>query len=212
MGDSAAARLQLINDSEEALRQAFDGRLATLWTSMPGYIVDVNLAEMTCSVQPAIQATVTSEDGIQNLVALPKLIHCPIIFPKGGGFVITMPLKAGDEVLINWACRAIDAWWKAGEIQRPIEARMHDLSDGFVIPGPASQTKLISNISATNLQIRNESGDTYIELGADGKINMISASEINLTAPAVNINGIPFSTHRHTGVDPGSGESGGPVA
>ena len=106
---------------------------------MPGIVQSVDLATMTCSVQPAIQGTIELEDGSLQTTNYPLLIHVPIIFPRAGNFIITLPLAAGDEVLVSWACRCIDAWWQSGGIQRPMEARMHDLSDGFAIPGPTSQ-------------------------------------------------------------------------
>ncbi|MNT77365.1 hypothetical protein D3C86_1860350 [compost metagenome] len=52
--------------------------------------------------------------------------------------------------------------------------------------------------------------------------NVIATSEINVNTPVMNVdaqvnvtgdvivNGIPFSTHVHGGVTPGSGTSGGP--
>lgn len=239
MGDTAASRLQLVNDSETALRQAFDGRLACLWTAMPGIVVDVDFAEMTCSVQPTIQGIVTDEAGLQTAVNLPKLIHCPIVFPQAGGFALTLPLVANDEVLIVWASRSIDAWWQSGGIQKPIEARMHDLSDGFVIPGPCSKPNVISGISSTGAQIRNRAGTAYVEIAADGKVKVVSASEIDITAPTINvtgdvivtggltaaslttagalsaatgtIGGVPFGSHKHTGVTTGLSNTGGPV-
>lgn len=221
-------RNQLLNDNEEALRLAFDGRLSCLWTALPGIIVDVDLAAMTCSVQPVIQGEVSDENGAVTNVNLPKLIHVPIIFPQAGGFALTLPLAANDEVLVVWASRCIDAWWQSGGIQKAIEARMHDMSDGFCIPGPCSQPNVISGISSTGAQIRNRAGTSYVEISGDGKVKMVSPTAIDITAPAINLNGavvssgsvtaptstiggIPFGSHKHTGVVPGVGTSGGPT-
>lgn len=110
---------------------------------------------------------------------------------------------------------------------------MHDLSDGFAIPGPASQPKKLANVSATGAQLRNEAGTTYVEIAADGKIKLVSSNQVNVEAPLnvtgnMNITGslvvsgtvgatevtaglIPLSTHKHTGVTIGLGTSGGPV-
>ncbi len=113
---------------------------------------------MTIEAQPAIQGVVEDESGGSEAVNLPLLIHVPIIFPSGGGFLITFPLSEGDEVLVMFASRCIDAWWQSGGIQRPLEYRMHDLSDGFAIPGPRSLPNTVSDISTTDLQIRNDDG------------------------------------------------------
>lgn len=219
------SRDQLYNDPEEALRLAFDGRLSTLWTAFPGIVTEVDLAKMTCSVQPAIQGVIEDENGVKTYVNLPLLVDVPICFPKAGGFVLTFPIAADDEVLVVLASRCIDAWWQSGGIQKPMEARMHDLSDGFAIPGPCSQPNVIPNISATGAQLRNEEGTTYIEIAADGKIKMKAPTEIGLEATTVKVTGnlvatgqvtagtpaVNLTTHVHTGVTPGGGSSGGPV-
>lgn len=216
-----SAQDQYTNDNEEALRLAFDGRISGLWTALPGIVVDVDFSTMTCSVQPAIQGIVTDETGATSPVNLPKLIHCPIVFPQAGGFALTLPVAANDEVLIVWAARAIDAWWQSGGIQRPVEARMHDISDGFVLPGICSTPNVIPAISTTAAQLRTKDGSTFLEIGADGKIRM-TASEVDITGNLkvtgtieatgeVTGNGIELSTHLHSGVVPGGGNTGAPV-
>lgn len=227
-----AGRDQLLNDPEDAFRQAFDGRQACLWSALPGIVTEVDLAQMTCSVQPAIQGTVEDENGRKQSVNLPVLIHVPICFQRAGAFILTMPLAVGDEVLVVFSSRCIDAWWQSGGVQRPMESRMHDLSDGFAIPGPTSQAKLVSGISTTGAQLRSVDGSTYIEISADGKVK-INATQTNIQGPVnitgnVNITGalavsgtvtgsdviaglIHLLTHMHTGVTTGSGTSGGPV-
>lgn len=163
-------RAQLLNDAEEAMRLVLDGRQSTMWCAMPGIIQSVDLEAMTCEVQPAIQGTIEDENGKAQSVNLPLLVDVPIVFPSAGGFLITMPMASGDEVLIVFASRCIDAWWQSGGVQRPMEARMHDLSDGFAIPGPRSQPNVAGSISSTDLQIRNNAGTTLLSIGADNKI------------------------------------------
>lgn len=175
-----ANRIELLNDLEEALRIALDGRVSSVWTSLPGIITKVNFQQMTVEVQPAIQAIITNPDGTTKNVNLPLLVDVPIVFPSAGGFTLTFPIKAGDEVLVILACRCIDSWWQSGNIGAPVEARMHDLSDGFAIPGPKSQPKKLSNISSSNVQLRNDSGSTFVEITPSGDINL-KATNINVT-------------------------------
>lgn len=176
-----ADRNQLLNDNEEAMRLVLDGRQSCMWTAIPGIVQSVDFDAMTCEVQPAIQGTVEDETGKLQAVDLPLLINVPICFPSAGGFIITLPLAADDEVLVIIASRCIDAWWQSGGVQRPMEARMHDLSDGFAIPGPRSIPNVVPNISSTGAQIRNDAGTTYIEISANGKIKLVSPSEIDIT-------------------------------
>lgn len=232
-------RDQLYGDPNESFRIGFAGQQANMWTSMPGIVQDVDWSQMTCSVQPAIQGTATDVNGVVTAHNLPLLIHVPIVFPQAGGFALTLPLQSGDEVLISWACRCIDAWWQSGGIQLPMEVRMHDISDGFAIPGPVSQPNVISGVSATTAQLRTKDGTSYIELTASGAINMLSPGGVTitgnlvvtgsgavganlqvggtaavtgaLTAASVKSGLIDLATHKHLGVTTGTGTSGGPT-
>ena len=183
-----ASRNELLNDVEEAMRIALDGRQSSMWTAIPGIVAAVDLAAMTVSVQPSIQGTIELENGTIQSVNLPLLINVPIVFPSAGGFLITLPITQNNKILVIFSSRCIDAWWQNSGIQRPMETRMHDLSDGFAIPGPRSQAKLPAGpISSTKAQIRNNLGTSYVEIGADGKIGLVSPSEVDITAPVVNI-------------------------
>ena len=157
-------RRELIDDPEEAQRASQDGLQARIWTSCVGIIESVDLDAQTCSVQPAIQGTVTGEDGLALSVNLPLLVDVPLIFPRAGGFAITFPVKKGDECLVSFSARCIDSWWQSGGVQAPLEARMHDLSDGFAILGPTSQPKKLSDVQTDGVEMRTESRSTYFRL------------------------------------------------
>lgn len=195
-----ANRNELLNDEQEALRVAMDGRLSSVWTTLPALVVSVNWDAMTCEVQPAIQGIIEDENGVTKNVNLPMLVDVPITFPSAGGFILTLPLKAGDEVLVCIAARCIDSWWQSGEIGIPVESRMHDLSDGFAIPGPRSQKTKISNISETAAQLRNDEGDTYLEISADGKIKLVATTEVIVEAPLVSVDSADIQLKGNTTV------------
>lgn len=170
-------RAQLLNDSEAAMRIVLDSLQSSLWTALPGIVQSVDFSTMTCEVQPAIQGSLEDENGNITAINLPLLVDVPIVFPSAGGFLVTFPMASGDEVLVVLASRCIDAWWQSGGIQRAIEARMHDLSDAFAIPGPKSQTNLpAGSISSTDLEIRNGAGTVYLSLTSGGKIGFTNAT------------------------------------
>lgn len=218
----AIDRRELLNDVEEASRLMLDGRQAQMWTAIPGIVKGVNLTEMTLTVQPSIQGTIELEDGTQQNVNYPLLIHVPIVFPSAGGFTITFPIAVGDEVLVIFSSRCIDSWWQSGGVGLPMEMRMHDLSDGFAIPGPRSQPRVVTGISSTNLQIRNDANTAHVEITPAGAINIVTASTVavqgNLTVSGTIVatgeitgNGIDLSGHKHTGVTSGGSNTGGPI-
>lgn len=153
-----------VGDQNEVLDQHFTGRQAMLWTAIPGIVQSFNAEALTCEVQPAIQGKVRQEDGSIQLVNLPLLLDCPVVFPHAGGVSLTFPIKPGDECLVVFSCRAIDLWWQSGGVQPPAETRMHDLSDGFVIPGPYSQVKKISGVSTEVAELRSDDGAARLSL------------------------------------------------
>lgn len=158
------------------MRLVLEGRQSKIWTALPGIVQSVDLAAMTCEVQPAIQGSIEDENGDVTFVNLPLLVDVPIVFPSAGGFTITLPLEKNDEVLVVFSCRCIDAWWQSGGVNRAVELRMHDLSDGFAIPGPQSQPNVFSGISSTDLEIRNRAGNTLLSITANGKIGFQNAT------------------------------------
>lgn len=174
-------RDELYNSPEDAITAALDGRQVAMWTACPGIVTAVNLTKMTCEVQPALLASQTDDDGVVESVKMPVLLDVPIQFAGGGDFVLTFPLAIGDEVLVVFSSRCIDAWWQSGGYKNQlIEARMHDLSDGFAIPKIFSQPSVISSISTTSAQLRNRAGTSYVEMKADGKVKVASSVEIDL--------------------------------
>ncbi len=213
-------RNQLLNDQETAIRYALDGRQAQMWTALPAIVTAVDLVKMTVECQPAIQGVQTFPDGSTQDVNLPLLVDCPICFPSAGGFILTLPIAVGDEVLVVIASRCIDAWWQQGGVQPAMEVRMHDLSDGFVIPGPRSQPNVVGSISSVNAELRNDAGTVKLSITPAGAINMTAPAGVKITGN-LNVTGeitgksdttpIPLTTHRHTGVTTGGGTSGGPT-
>lgn len=178
-------------DHEEALRIALDGHQAGIWTALPAIIQTFDPGKLTCTAQPAIKGLVRAKDGSTSWVSLPLLVDVPVCFPRGGGCTLTFPVSQGDEALIVFSSRCIDAWWQSGGIQVQAELRMHDLSDGFAIPGPFSQATKISGFSTTSTQLRSNDGTTYVELNPSGKVvNVVAPGGMTITAPTVTITGI----------------------
>ena len=172
-----ADRRQLTNDPGVMMRAAQKAWQSVVWTALPGIITRFDAGKMTCEVQPTIQAKVLDYQGNTNWVKLPLLVDCPVVFPSAGGFSLTFPIKAGDEVLVVFASRCIDSWWQSGGIQVQAELRMHDLSDGFVIPGPRSQPRVLSPEVVTNqVQLRKDDGSSYFAINQAGDMFVVAPS------------------------------------
>jgi phage baseplate assembly protein gpV len=185
-----------IPDQSEVLRQAVVSHQTEVWTAQPGVLTKVSdlAGKITVDVQPVVQGKVRTPDGVTTLVNLPVIPDVPVVFPRGGGYVLTFPVAVGDEVLIVHAARNIDGWWQQGGIQPPFDSRMHDITDAFVVPGPYSQKTKFSGLSATTAQWRSEDGTIFAELDhMNKKIRLISNGilvELDSNNKVVNINGM----------------------
>ena len=170
-----------VGDQQQSADALTDFIFTNLRVSMPGIVQSFDPISVTCTVQPAIKCSQPDDAGNEVSASLPLLTDIPVIFPRGGGCTITFPVQEGDECLIIFSDRCNDFWWQSGGIQEPADDRQHDLSDAFIIVGPQSQAKKISNISTNSVQIRTDGGGSFVELTQSGAVN--------ITAPVVTING-----------------------
>lgn len=209
-------RRERMNDPEEAFRAAFEGLAAGLWTALPGIVQTFDAARMTVTAQPAIKGRVKHPDGVIELVDMPLLVDVPLVFPSGGGFTLTFPVAQGDECLVKFADRCIDAWWQSGGTQPPAELRMHDLSDGFALVGIRSLPRVLSGVSTTAVQLRDDAGSTLVEVAGGGVVRVVAPTKVRLETPLLEVTGdvvagtVSLKTHVHANSG-GTGNSGQPV-
>ena len=176
---------------------------------MPGIIDTYTPAEQVCSARCTLTVPRYDETGAKVEIEIPLLLDLPVFFPSGGGFSMTFPLVEGDEVLVVFASRCIDRWWKYGSVQPQNEFRMHDLSDGFAFAGFRSQPRVLDPVpSTTSMQLRSDDGATKLDV-ADGVIT-VTAGDVKLgnggtlrkliTDSFITL----FNAHTHTSAASGS--------
>lgn len=149
-------------------------------TSMPGRVVSFDPVMQTAVVEAMVHQVLS--DG--GAAALPPLLDVPVAFPRAGGFVITFPVKPGDEGLVSLSDRCIDGWWQSGKAGPPLTYRMHDLSDAFFAPGICSLPNVVPDFKMDALVVRSLAGDAYVKLGEDRRIE-IDGLELRVNCPAV---------------------------
>lgn len=190
-------RRERFTDAIGQFRSAFEGMQSELWTALPGTVTAVDFDKMTCSVQPNIMSQFTDKNKVNTWVELPLLLDCPIIFPTGGGYTLTFPLVAGDEVLVLFASRCIDNWLvqegdtgPSGHSRSQAEVRMHDLSDGFALVGLHNASRTVNEISTTDVQLRSDEGSSFFSVRENGdclvqtdaKAVVFAESDVNVTS------------------------------
>jgi len=177
-------------------------------TAMPGIIQAFDSTKQTVTVQVAIREKI-SINGSLSWETIPLLVDVPIVLPKAGNFVLTMPIKKGDECLVIFQDCCYDAWWQSSGTQNQIDLRRHDLSDGIAILSVWSQPNVISNYSTEKAELRTLDGSTTVSL-ADDTITL-KGTNVVIDSDNVTISGKGFLTHTHSGVEAGTGSTGGVV-
>lgn len=215
----------MIKSHTEPLKIMVEEFGVRLRVAMPGIIKSFDSSKQTVTVQLAIREKISLGGTPYEDVAIPIIEDVPIFMPRAGNFVLTMPVSVGDECLVIFADNCIDSWWESGELSNQLDRRRHDLSDGFALIGVWSQPHVVSGYSSDSAVLRNLNNDSSVEVKDDtinvvapnvniqsGKVTIEGSSDITIDGNNLtSIDGKVFLNHKHSGVQPGSGQTGGVV-
>lgn len=104
-----------------------------LFTSIPAVILEVSgdPSIKYVKVQPTIK--VVGTDGLVSEIA--PISKVPVVFPSGGGGILSFPLKVGDTVLLVFSQSNISNWLEGdGSKVKPETSRSHNINDAIAIP------------------------------------------------------------------------------
>lgn len=180
-----------------------------------------NAEQQTVSL--SVQVKQLLSDG--KSVLIPPLVDVPVSYPKGGGFAVTFPLRAGDEGIAIFSERCIDGWFQSGNASEPLDYRLHDLSDAMFIPGISALPHTVKNFFTDGLSLQTLEGNTFIRITAEkisikGDIEHIGDSTqigsfhstgVISSDTDISAAGISGKSHTHSGVESGNKKTGGPV-
>ena len=178
-------QFERISDPEEAEQKKLDSLSAQIRVAMPGIVKGVNLVAQTVTVQIALQGKISDENG-EAWVNMPLLQDVPIVWPRAGGFALTLPVKAGDECLVVFGDRCIDSWWQSGGVQKPMDERTHDLSDAFAVFGITSQPRKLANVQADAIELRDDGRANWLQI-KNGSINAVTTGAITAKCATADI-------------------------
>ncbi|VFR81281.1 FIG00696938: hypothetical protein [plant metagenome] len=120
-----------MTDPVTAFRQLIAAELSEIHTSMPGKIISYD--GETAVVRPALSKSLANGE----VLAPPQIVRVPIHWMvgdiHGAKAVISVPLKAGDDVTLFFSERALETWLQ-GSDDAPDDPRQFDLSDAYATP------------------------------------------------------------------------------
>lgn len=217
-------------------RQILDKFLMGVDDMLPAVVVAFNRDDPPrVTVRPLIKVLTT--DGRQIVRA--QVASIPVMQFGGGGMALSFNLRPGDLGWIKANDRDISLFLQSYRDNAPNTLRRHTFQDAVFIPD-AMRGVMIAGEDAGNAVLQTLDGSVRISLWPDrvkitagslygefGPTNIkLSNNAASLTMgpssttatghwafpDGVSIGGIEFGTHKHTGVQPGGGTSGGPTS
>lgn len=151
---------------QETIKEAFSAKIKSeIHVSMPAKVVSFDEDKQTAVVQPLVRDKILNRStGDVGFVKLPIIQDVPVCFPSGGGFTLTMPVGAGDEVLLVFTDTSFDSWWARGDVQNWVDLRRHDLSDAVAVLGMRSKPNVIDSVITDGAELRNDGGDVKVQI------------------------------------------------
>ena len=202
-----------MSDLADLLIAAMDARLVDLHTALPGRVRSYDAATQLADVEPLLKRALRTELGDKVLEALPIIPSVPVVFPRGGGYFVSLPLAAGDCGLLVFSERAIDRWRSTGEVADPGDQRMHGLSGALFVPGLGPRGDALADADASEMRVGRDGGaqiaitPTGIEIGAGATEHIGLGDQIQAHLDALKT---WLEAHVHT-APPGGGATSPPT-
>lgn len=165
-------------------------------TCYPAKVVSFDAVTQTVSCKLSIETYFTDRRLSYTKMNAPLLIDVPVHTLQGGGWSITFPIKEGDDCLVLFAQRGYDHWLYSGAQETGLidgqptadHLRAFSIRDAICLVGIKPIPSAIQNYSSEDVELRNTDRSQRVVLKANGDIEMITGTNINVNANVVNIN------------------------
>lgn len=168
-----------------------DDALHGVHTGLPGKIIAYDAKTQSCTAQPMFQ---TGE------LPMPPIYHVPVIFPAGGGAVMTFPVKAGDKCWLAFSMYPIDEFI-AGTGDTVANANMdrpHDLNECVAYVGLGTIQK---NYHPDPDHVMIRFGKTKWQMDDQGTVTLTGKLVVSDTITGKDFIssdlGVSFNQHKH---------------
>ena len=191
-----------VNDDQAAVNAAILADRLNSHNSTVGIVESFDSEKQTAVVRPVVKRYFRNG----GWKPLPKLLDVPVMFPRGGGFVLTFPVSKGDECVLWFADRAIDSWFSKGGVQEPTTFRSHDMSDAYASVGISSLPNKVEDFNGDAVELRRLDGAAKVQIsGHDISVKSDSGTiEVASGSGTIKLNAPSGATHTINGVLNGS--------
>ena len=144
----------------QALAFCFQQEIKDVHTVIPGIVRQYEPTTKRARVHIAINLLLTSGETRPR----PEVANVPVCHPSGGGYVVHIPLKPGDPVLLLFSERGIENFKAVFSAADPPPDALFSERDAIAVPGFGS----LSITPATNgLTVQTEDGENFVSIEPD---------------------------------------------
>lgn len=221
----------------EVIEAAQRTAAAHMYTSLPAKVVSYNPATNTVDAEIQVKAPYFNLEGEREFDELPIVPSVPVIWPRGGGFVVTVPLAPGDFVWLMFSTLSLAEWRTTGQVSEPTDARRHSIGYPYALPGAFPDVSPLSPVDTltrtSKMIVGEDGGQAQIVIDSNPLLPSIKVggNAIDLVALSTPTNaglaacmaaanaaiaaaaGIiaSLADHTHSGVQTGGGVTGSPI-
>lgn len=160
----------------EVLRRAMRAQRADIHTMLPGKIKSWDATANVADIELQIDQRVYLDDDdavfVGSYEQLPILPAVPIVWPRTGSYVLTMPLSAGDGVMVVFSEASIGEYRTTGQRSQPADDRRHSIGYPVAVPGLFADVSQMSGgdagARASSLVLGRDGASTQIRIDGSG--------------------------------------------
>lgn len=173
----------------DVIRAHLDLLEQDMHTCLIARVQSYDAARQVADLVPVVRHAVEQPDGTTAYEELPVLPHVPIAFPRAGAWFLSMPLAAGDFVVVH-VLDASSEHWRAGDgsAQFPGDVRRRSL--GSCVAYPANfypGARALANASGTDLVLGKDDGTRIvIKPSAAGVVEVAGGADFVALAGATD--------------------------
>lgn len=141
------------------IASAIETRLVDVHVSLPGRVESYDVSTQRANVKPMLRRVLRRENMERVTEELPVIPSVPVLWPRGGGAFVSLPLAAGDFGLLVFADYSIDRFRSTGEDVDPGDERRFDLSNAVFYPGgPFPSSGKLADADGSHVRIGFDGG------------------------------------------------------
>jgi hypothetical protein len=119
----------------EIIRKATNGALADVHVALPAKVLSYSATTNLADVDVQVQHSVWDDDNRRTYEDPGTLPGVPVMWPRAGGFLLTLPLTAGDTGLLVFNSDAIGEWRSTNQKSKPADSSRLSVGWPVFIPG-----------------------------------------------------------------------------